>query len=76
MFELHADAYALLFCASIFYPFQAACGGLLYAIGTLVYGVAYPFHPSRRLIGEAIYIPGVLWLVYLVGKTAWTLKGL
>lgn len=73
LFELHADAYALLFAAAVFAPIQAGYAGVLYAVGSLVYGIGYSYSNSGRYAGEAIYIPGVLWLVYIVGKGAYGL---
>jgi hypothetical protein len=73
LLELHADAYALLFLAAILFPLSAAKAGALYAVGSLVYGIGYRIGPNYRLIGEAIYFPGIFWLVYLVGFTGYSL---
>ncbi len=73
MFEIHADAYALLFASSVFYPVHAAIAGVFYAAGTLVYGLGYARANKGRLIGEALYIPALLYMTYLVGYTGWKL---
>ena len=73
MFEIHADAYALLFASSIFYPLHAAIAGSLYALGSLVYGLGYARANSARLVGELIYFPGLFYMVYLVGYSGWKL---
>ncbi len=73
MSELHADAYALLFAAAIFSPLHAGYAGVLYAVGTLIYGIGYSYANSGRYAGEALYIPGMLWLVWIVGKGAYGL---
>merc|ERR1711991_176361 len=60
LFESHADFYALLLLAGVLYP-----------VGSLVYGIGYARNASLRLVGEAIYYPGIFWLLYLVGYTGY-----
>ena len=73
LLELQSDAYALLFLAAILFPLSAAKAGALYALGSLVYGLGYGIGSKYRLVGEAIYYPGIFWLLYLVGYTGYTL---
>jgi hypothetical protein len=86
MFEIHADAYALLFASSILYPFHAAVAGAtffffffgsssgaFYVAGTLAYGLGYARANNARLVGEVLYLPALLYMIYLVGLTGWKL---
>merc|ERR1711916_291356 len=73
LFESHADFYALLLLAGLLYPESAYKAGVLYLVGSLVYGIGYARNASLRLVGEAIYYPGIFWLLYLVGYTGYSL---
>ena len=66
--ELHADAYGMLLSTGLFYPRESAMAGLLYAVGILLYGVGYSIKPQYRVAGEILYLPGMLWHMYLLYK--------
>jgi hypothetical protein len=73
LFEGNSEAYFLMVLSWIFFPREAAVGGFLFALGSLVYGLGYAISPDKRFLGEAIYFPGFLIWFYCCGKTGYGL---
>ncbi len=71
----HTHSYALLLISGLYNPLFTGVAGFAHVVGRIIYALGYYSNPKRRVYGEILTLPALIYSAYGTVRFALAIYG-